>query len=210
MYHFWETNKFDEIRESGNWILGREGDGYIAVRRHCVGEINGVKACNNPDGQTWIYIVGNVDMYGSFDAFEQKINQSQYEEKWYLNVPTLQWVYYSKIIVDGKTLEYAWNGDILSGPTRATSISSSKNNIKELNIYPNPANNIIHVEIPNTLRAATLKIFNVTGSLVYNENLESITNNIKSISTEDFAEGIYMIQIESEQDIFIQKLLIKR
>jgi len=100
--------------------------------------------------------------------------------------------------------------DILSGPTRATSISSSKNNIKELNIYPNPANNIIHVEIPNTLRAATLKIFNVTGSLVYNENLESITNNIKSISTEDFAEGIYMIQIESEQDIFIQKLLIKR
>jgi hypothetical protein len=208
---FWETNKFDEIRERGNWILGREGDGYIAVRRHCVGDINGVKACNNPDGQTWIYIVGNVDMYGSFDAFEQKINQSQYEEKWYLNVPTLQWVYYSKIIVDGKTLEYAWNGDILSGPTRIpTGINNPKNIAKELNIYPNPANDIITVEIPNTIHSGTLKIINATGAVIYSEDINLISNNIQNITTKDFPEGMYIIQIESEQYLFIQKLLIKR
>lgn len=58
--------------ESGNWILGREGSGYVAVRRNCTSEINGVRACTNPDGQTWVIMVGNSDMYGSFDAFEQK------------------------------------------------------------------------------------------------------------------------------------------
>jgi hypothetical protein len=150
-------------------------------------------------------------MYGSFDAFEQKINQSQYEEKWYLNVPTLQWVYYSKIIVDGKTLEYAWNGDILSGPTRIpTGINNPKNIAKELNIYPNPANDIITVEIPNTIHSGTLKIINATGAVIYSEDINLISNNIQNITTKDFPEGMYIIQIESEQYLFIQKLLIKR
>lgn len=209
--HF-KADNMDEVRESGKWLLGREGDGYVAVRRSCTDEINGVRACENPDGQTWVFMVGNADMYGSFDNFQQIIEQSQYEEKWYFNLPTLQWVYYSKIVVDGKTLEYAWNGDIFSGPTQTpTAILNSSKEVKSLNIFPNPASDAVTVALPLSLRSATLRIFDIKGSEIYSENLAvPPPGNTLNITTKDWTEGIYMLLLENQQDVYTQKLFIKR
>ncbi len=207
---FWENDKFNEIRESGNWLLGREGDGYVAVRRHSTGYINGVRADDNPDGQTWVIMVGNSDVYGSFDAFEEKINQAQYEEKWYFNLPTLQWVYYSKIVVDGKTIDYAWNGDILSGPTRTTGIKNASNT-KELAIYPNPAKDDFTIDLSFIAKGfASISIINITGQEVYKENLEKNIATLKTINSKNLADGMYMVLIENENQFYTQKLLIQR
>ncbi len=204
----WQTDKFDEIREDGNWILGREGDGYVAVRRNCIGDINGVKACDNPDGQTWVYIVGNMDMYGSFDAFEQKIIQSQFETRWYFNLPTLQWVYYSKIVIDGKTLEYAWNGDIFSGPTRTTGIKTSGNN-NQFAVYPNPATNNFTIDFAKLKQAANLKIINTIGQEIYNEKIES-GNAVKTVNTSNWPNAMYIIEVETKDGIITDKIQIEK
>ena len=45
--------------------MGREGDGYIAVARHCTEKIDGVFTCDDQDGQVWAVVVGNDDMYGT-------------------------------------------------------------------------------------------------------------------------------------------------
>ena len=205
---FWQNDKFDEVRESGNWILGREGNGYVAVRRNCTGIINGVKACDNPDGQTWIFMVGNSDMYGSFDAFEQKIIQSQFETRWYFNLPTLQWVFYSKIVVDGKTIEYAWNGDILSGPTKPTGIKNSTNN-NQVAVFPNPASNSFNIDFTKLKQVTNLRILNVIGQEVYNEKMEP-NNTIKIINTINWSNGIYIIEVETKDGIITDKILIEK
>ncbi len=207
---FWQNNKFDEIREVGNWILGREGNGYVAVRRNCTGEINGVRACENPDGQTWVFMVGNVDMYGSFDAFEQKIAQSQYEERWYFNTPTLQWVYYSKIVVDGKTIEYAWNGDIFSGPTRVTAIKTNKNEVN-VAVYPNPANSNFTIDLSAFRNQNILvRIVNINGEEVYNEVIEKNYAAEKNIETSNWQSGMYFVLVESEKEQSVQKIMIQK
>lgn len=205
----WQTEKFDEVRENGNWILGKEGDGFVAVRRSCNGEINGVRACDNPDGQTWVIVVGNVDMYGSFDAFEQKMAQSQYEEKWTFNLPTLQWIYYSKIVVDGKTLEYAWNGDVLSGPTRTVTGISTNKNANDLVLYPNPANQYINVDVSKIKNIVSLKIINEIGQEVYTDNnINAI--QLKTINTSAFANGLYILEIETKENTLTQKFIVKQ
>lgn len=207
----WKTANFDEVREDGNWLLGREGNGYVAIRRHCVGEINGVPACDNPDGQTWIYMVGNSDMYGNFDNFEQKILQSQFETRWYFNLPTLQWVYYSKIVIDGKTLEYAWNGDILSGPTRTTGIRNTIADNNTLSVYPNPATNNIHLNLaalPN--KPATITITNITGEVVYSENMDRINAADKIISSGEWSNGMYLISVICDASVYTQKVIIQK
>jgi hypothetical protein len=207
---FWQTNKFDEIREDGNWILGREGNGYVAVRRNCVGDINGVKACDNPDGQTWVFMVGNSDMYGSFDAFEQKIIQSQFETRWYFNLPTLQWVYYSKIVVDGKTIEYAWNGDIFSGPTVVTAIKTNKKDVN-VGVYPNPANNSFTVDLSAFRNQNILvRIVNINGEEVYNEVIEKNYAVEKNIETSNWLSGMYFVLVESENEQSVQKVMIQK
>lgn len=206
----WQSSKFDEERESGNWILGREGNSYVAVRRHCVGDINGVKACGNPDGQTWVYMVGNSDMYGSFDQFQQKVEQSQYQERWYFNLPTLQWVYYAKVVIDGKTLEYAWNGNLISGPTQTpTALINSRNESKPLTVFPNPAKDYITVSIPMLKQASTLRILDIQGSIVFSESISSFSPEQKIINTNTLASGIYMVLLESNDEIYTQKIVIE-
>jgi hypothetical protein len=208
----WKNQVFDEIKESGNWILGKEDDGYIAVRRHCINEINGVKSCDNTDGQTWIFVVGNEATYGSFENFENIINQSYYEEKWYFNLPTLKWVYFSKIIVDGKTLEYAWDGDIFSGPTeKPTSISNQKNISKEITIFPNPTTNYIQLQVPNNIQIkGNLKIYNLLGDEVFTENINSnYQNNIK-IETKNWNNGTYFLLLETEKTIYTNTFIVKK
>lgn len=207
----WQTSNFDEVREDGNWLLGREDDGYVAIRRNCIGDINGVPACDNPDGQTWIYMVGNKDMYGSFDNFEQKILQSQFETRWYFNLPTLQWVYYSKIVIDGKTLEYAWNGDILSGPTRATGIRNTINGTKEISVYPNPAKDNITIDLsPIFNKPVTIKAVNTIGQEVYSETTTQVSSTEKILQTSNWPEGLYILTIECEQELYTQKILITK
>lgn len=206
--HF-RTEKMDEVRENGKWILGREKDGYVAVRRSCTGEINGVHACNNPDGQTWVIMVGNKDMYSSFEQFEQVIQQSQFEEKWYFNLPTLQWVYYSKIVVDGKTLEYAWNGDIFSGPTQApTSVKNLLGN-NNLTVYPNPSKNEFNIDFSGIKLSSTLSIRNILGQEFYNAKIAPLSQ-LKQINTETWPTGMYYITVETEEGIFTQKILIEK
>jgi hypothetical protein len=207
----WKTEDFDEIRENGNWILGRQGNGYVAVRRNCVGVINGVKACENPDGQTWVYMVGNSDMYGSFDAFEQKILQSQYEERWYFNAPTLQWVYYAKIVVDGKTIEYAWNGDVFSGPTRVTAIINHKNNITDFSVYPNPAKDDFTIDISAFRNQKILvRIVNINGEEMYNELIEQNIADTKTIQSANWSAGMYYVLVQSEKEQAVQKVVISK
>lgn len=204
---FWEDSKFDEIRESGNWILGREGDGYVAVRRHSTGYINGVRANANPDGQTWIIMVGNSDMYGSFDDFEQKINQAQYTEKWYFDLPTFSWVYYAKIVVDGKTLEYAWNGNILSGPTQPTGIKKNTSD-NSIAVFPNPATNNFSIDLFNIKKPVTIKVINSTGQVIHQLDNEP-TNALINITTTDWPSGLYMIEVSTNEEIYFNKIMIK-
>ncbi|MBK8672888.1 MAG: hypothetical protein IPN93_07845 [Bacteroidetes bacterium] len=56
--------KYDEVDYIGRWIVGKEGDGYIAVARHCTDKVDGVFTCDDQDGQVWAVVVGNDDMYG--------------------------------------------------------------------------------------------------------------------------------------------------
>ncbi len=207
----WKNELFDEIRENGNWLIGREADSYVAVRRNCTSDINGVRGCDNPDGQTWVFVVGNSEMYGSLENFQNIINQSEYEEKWYFNTPTLQWVYYSKIIIDGKKVEYAWNGDIFSGPTRVTAIKNLSKESNNLTVFPNPAVDNISIDLASFKHEKILiRIVNIHGEEVHQEIMEANNNPIKTIGTANWENGMYFILVESEQFRATKQIVIQK
>jgi len=74
-------------------------------------------------------------------------------------------------------------------------------------IYPNPFNEILHIDI-GSYKNADIKIMNFTGQIVFeqvglNQNLELATNN--------WIEGLYIITLSQENDVLEVKkcLLIK-
>ncbi|HKR04284.1 MAG TPA: T9SS type A sorting domain-containing protein [Bacteroidia bacterium] len=73
-------------------------------------------------------------------------------------------------------------------------------------IYPNPVKNDLAIQIKNTGKESTMKIFNVHGSLLY---VQKLATNKTVINTRYFADGIYFLQIESGEK-FIHSKFIKQ
>ena len=79
-----------------------------------------------------------------------------------------------------------------------------------LNVYPNPAENEanISVSVENANVAVTLT--DLSGKVVYNNNLGTVngTKNV-TINTGNFANGIYMVAVNSNGNISTKKLVIR-
>ncbi|MDD4830246.1 MAG: T9SS type A sorting domain-containing protein, partial [Bacteroidales bacterium] len=75
-------------------------------------------------------------------------------------------------------------------------------------IYPNPASDILNIEINNTTKEVlNLNIYNIMGSLV---KTETTAANNNQINISDLNNGIYLIEIESKDLITKQKLIIQK
>jgi hypothetical protein len=64
-------------------------------------------------------------------------------------------------------------------------------------IYPNPAHNFVTIDMIHEHTNVTLKTFDLTGNLLYMEELDRITKTTLDIS--EYKAGMYMIQIHSDQ-----------
>ncbi|MEA3444177.1 MAG: T9SS type A sorting domain-containing protein, partial [Bacteroidota bacterium] len=95
------------------------------------------------------------------------------------------------------TLEPNVEGGSVLGITTVNKINSN-----EIKIYPNPANKHLIVEAENMHE---LTLYNIAGMLIYS----SKTNSSKTvIDLKDFAKGVYIIKITSDDNIYSEKIII--
>ncbi len=213
---FWQDSLFDEVVEYGKWIIAREGDSYIGVLRHCIDQINGIYTCDDQDGQLWSCIVGNQDMYGSFEQFVQKIQKSKYQEKWTLDLKKFEWHYYGMVEVDGNKIEYDWIGDLLSVPKDDKTdplVTSTKNLLasNSVSIYPNPATDEVTLNWnrPESLKNVALTIYDISGKEVIRQTIQVFPNQKIRIPIKGISSGIYQVILNTEIGIVAEKLIIQ-
>ena len=78
-----------------------------------------------------------------------------------------------------------------------------------INIYPNPSPGIFTVSIKG-LQTATLTLFNIQGQRIYMQPVESVDGSIeKRVDLSGFSQGIYYIQVSTEQTSEIKKIIIE-
>ena len=96
-----------------------------------------------------------------------------------------------------------WYGDIPSG----LSIKTTSENIPKLTLYPNPANGYFKIELNNLAAANSLKIniIDLQGRLVKSKILQ---NAQQSFETNDLQNGIYIVEVEVENQKYESKLII--
>ena len=73
---------------------------------------------------------------------------------------------------------------------------------KEVALYPNPTTDVLHIKMSNQLTLTKVKIVNLIGKTV----LQSTTH---TILVESLANGLYLVQIETDKGIIIKKLIKK-
>jgi len=194
----WKDEDFDEIVEDGNWIIGRENNGYVAVRRHCIGEINTIRACETDGGQTWVFVVGTDVMYGSFSNFQNLVSQSQYEETWTINTNGDS-VYYASIEFDTIAIDYEW------GPLLNTGIEETTES-RSFRMWPNPSTEILTIDLSEFEKSVSVSVFNNLGQVVYSKNVLS-ANNQFNLPISTWSTGIYSVTVRDENKIGTQRLV---
>lgn len=81
-----------------------------------------------------------------------------------------------------------------------TSQNFNQNNL-EVTLYPNPANDVLNVEMTNEVQL--VEIYNIQGQKV-------VTSNQKQINVSDLSSGMYMVKVQdSENAIATKKVIIK-
>jgi len=83
--------------------------------------------------------------------------------------------------------------------------------INNLEIYPNPSRDVFYVSfISDTKQDLTIRILNIIGEELINENLEQfIGEYTKQINLSDNAKGIYFLEIETNDGITNKKLILQ-
>jgi hypothetical protein len=88
-------------------------------------------------------------------------------------------------------------------------IQSYANN-GDIHIYPNPVTDALNIKWTNTESAkVSITIYDVMGKLVYTENTMMNADAIKTISTKNFAKGVYELVIVNGNKQTHQKLIVE-
>lgn len=88
-----------------------------------------------------------------------------------------------------------WDGNVEEGSASA------------LNIYPNPATEVVNVELP--ANAETVKVLNTVGQVVYTAVADGDATHV--INVENYAVGAYVIQVVTNNgDVMNQKVVITK
>ncbi|GGB66257.1 hypothetical protein GCM10007424_02760 [Flavobacterium suaedae] len=97
--------------------------------------------------------------------------------------------------------ELGWtiDGDSLAEDCTATTVSFTE---EQLLLYPNPVNDILHIEVKSAVQLEEVKVYNLQGS-----QLMSLNQNFENISTESLSSGIYILSIQTNKGSAEYKLI---
>jgi hypothetical protein len=74
-----------------------------------------------------------------------------------------------------------------------------------INIFPNPSDDIINIEIEN-IHNGIIEIYNVNGTLIFNKVLNSESEKIDISS---FSSGLYFVKVKQDRNVFVEKVVVR-
>jgi hypothetical protein len=174
---------------------------------HNVGvEVAEVHPVNNPE----------TDMSFGVATYSEDINTIGYDWKTYAGSYTIEdsLVYFVKD-VDGDYWRLIMTG--FSGGTlgktvfkkeKVASLNVSENEELISGIFPNPAAGLVTVMVDSKSNA-TVKVLNMTGQVVFENTAASNALEAMSISTTDFTNGMYLVQVSNGTATTTQRLIVQ-
>lgn len=102
------------------------------------------------------------------------------------------------------TTREGWEAEFITGNVGI----ENANNINQINIFPNPAQNHVNIDGINPNQKIQIQLLSIDGREVFNENtfgLESIRLNLN-----DYSNGLYILHITNGKDLIYKKLEISK
>jgi hypothetical protein len=73
----------------------------------------------------------------------------------------------------------------------------------EISIYPNPTQGIVNFDFKN-IDVQKITILDITGKTIFEEK---VTNQLENLDFSDYSNGVYLIHLMTDKDMFITKII---
>jgi len=119
------------------------------------------------------------------------------------------WAGQNNVQVAFETYNYFGNNLYIDNVNIGMMTDIAENNIQdEIQIYPNPTNGIINIQVPDDLRNTDISIYNMQGAEILKiETSEG--ERIYSADLGEYSEGMYLIRVNKANQIYTKKILLK-
>lgn len=106
----------------------------------------------------------------------------------------------------GNDLNLGYHGSRGNGVTGTFALSTDSFAMAGFKLYPNPADDIFAIELPNEFETVEVKLFDVVGKLVFTKQISQLDNKIDINS---LVAGNYIIKVTSDEKTFSTNLIIQ-
>ncbi len=202
----WEKSFGGDSTEIG-YDLYKDTDGGLLAAARSISSATGDVSENNQGSPDWWIFKFNT---AGVIQWEESFGGNDWEDPASLTQDTD-----GGVVIAGRS--ESLNGDVPSNAGQAdlwimkllqpNSTGYEFNNSEELDVYPNPTNDIINLSIPSFLLGEQLHIYNAVGKVVYSS---SILSNKTTLSLNSFTEGSYLIKINSGEKVFLKKIIVTK
>ena len=79
--------------------------------------------------------------------------------------------------------------------------------MSELNTYPNPANDLLNIELPTDSKKAQVSVYNMLGETILLESKAKALKHIIQLPVGHLAKGFYTIRVDADGKRFISKFV---
>ncbi len=92
----------------------------------------------------------------------------------------------------------------------ATPLNVSANNLQNrVVLYPNPSKGIVNIDFKSDIK--NIKVSNILGQTVYNENITVATaGTVKSINLSSFNNGVYLMSVSNNEGVSSYKVVLNK
>ena len=99
-------------------------------------------------------------------------------------------------------IQFDPNKDLISKNNTATLETTDFNIAQTIQLYPNPASDLLHIEMPDTFILEKVRIYNALGQLI-------LQSNTADFSVTRLAIGVHFVEIETSEKTFHKKFIKK-
>jgi hypothetical protein len=75
------------------------------------------------------------------------------------------------------------------------------------NLYPNPTNGLLNIQLASDVSEATVELFDLNGKMVYKTSLNSVET---TLDLRENKSGIYLIKVITENNVFNEKIVLSK
>ena len=109
----------------------------------------------------------------------------------------------ARVMVRGAgNIFYAINGKNI---TIDMSTGINQMNSDKINVYPNPTNNLLNLTFNESTKVQQVTLMDLQGKIVYTNN--NVQENTLQINLADFSEGLYMLNVQTNNGVNIHKVI---